>query len=404
MLHAFDKRLLEFIYRLTLHKKLMNSREMAQNITIRGKKVSERTIKRWLKHLRENHYFTYHLSIKFERLGLSSLALTVYGLRNPALLDVIPYKIYLMKGVDFRTHQECFFVNYKIPNEMFQEFCNFWRDAKSRKLIEDFTVFKVKHVTALYSPFHEMISSNGTIKAIKTCDDRFINLLKDNLHNERKTKFSAPFVVLTAAEYLKDFASPRKIWERLNEKFGEDVCYLPKKCPSVKGLKIRKNTIGVGVSCIQQVLKYLHENSEDFLQQIRIAYGPLYRENINLQFILKLKDEQTLLELIRTISKKSLHVVVYCLDPRNLFTIELVTNGKLVADVFMDISKAMLKTRVNRAILFDYADSSNFWEGKTKGWLKQHYHKLFDPKTTSWKYDSRKYLQELDRLSVKSRE
>jgi len=403
-LHTFDKRLLEFMYQLTLHQKLMTHKEMSQVITIQGEKVSERTIKRWLKYLKENHYFTYHPSIKFEQLGLQSVVIILYGLKNQSILDIIPYKIYLMRGTDFKINQDCFFINYKIPIGNFEKFCDFWRVARTKGIIENFSVFEIEQVTALYSPIHKMISPNGSISATEADNNYFLDLLETRLNKiEKKSKFSAPFMTLVAIEYLKDFASSNKVWEQLYKKFGDDIWLLMKKCPTIK-LQIKKRSSGVGIMCVQKVLRYLRENSDSLIQQIRLAYGPLYAKNVNLQITFKTKDKPTLLSLIRKISKFSLSIIFYHLPLRNVAMLELVTSGELVSDILLNIKNAALKSKVNRLIWFDYKDSSNFWESKKESWLKLKHQDLFDPETVSWRYDSKKYLHEINMLSTKSRE
>jgi hypothetical protein len=405
-LHTFDPKLLEFMYQLTLHQKLMTPKEMSQNITIQGQKVSERTIKRWLKHLKENHYFTYHPSIKFERLGLQSVVIILNGLGNQSVLDIIPYKIYLMKGTDFKTNQDCFFINYKIPIGNFEKFCDFWKAAKTKGLIENFSAFEIEQVTALYSPIHKMISPDGSIKAIEAEADNnyFLNLLETRLNKiEKKSSFNAPFMTLVATEYLKDFASPNKVWAQLYEKFGDDVWCLIKKCPTVN-LRIKRRSSGVGIVCVQKAQRYLRENPDHLMQQIRLTYGPLYAKNVNLQITVKTKDKPTLLSLIRKISKFSLSIIFYHLPLRNVAMLELVTSGELVSDILSNIKNAMLKSKLNRFIWFDYKDSSNFWESRKESWLKLKHQELFDPKTVSWKYNSKQYLDALNKLSTESRE
>jgi hypothetical protein len=400
VLHAFDKRLLEFIYQLTLHKKLMNSREMAQNITIQGKNVSERTIKRWLKHLKENYYFTYYPSINYKCLGLNSTGLILLGLKQTSVLDTIPYKTYLMKGVDLKAHENCFFANYRIPEGKFDEFSNFWKTAKNKGIVKDFFVFKLRQIITTYSPIHEIIGPLGTLTVSnnsKVIPSEFVEKImrtESKLNNRTKV----PLIVPVLLEHFKDCASSKKIWHRVKEKFGDDIWPIIKKSHTL--IKIKKQTDGTGIKCVQHTLKFLYQNFDEFFQQMKFVYSPLYSKNINLYFVLKLKNPQNLKDLVASLLHKSLCVITYKTHENGLVILDIVTNSESIASIVSTISGLTVRSKLNRILLMDYADSSNFWENKTKGWLKQHYHELFDPKTVSWKYDHEEYLNKLRQLSI----
>jgi hypothetical protein len=372
---------------------------MAQNITIQGQKVSERTIKRWLKHLKENHYFTYYPSIKYECLGLSGVNLILLGLKQTSVLDIIPYKTYLMKGVDLKTHEQCFFANYRIPQGTFEEFCKFWKTAKNKGVVKDFFTSKLKQIITIYSPIHKIIGPLGTLTVSDNSEGVPSEFVEKIMCAEPKlNQVKAPLIVPVLLEHFKDYVSSKKIWYSVKEKFGDDAWSIIKKSHSL--IRVKKQTDGIGIKCVQHTLNFLYQNFDEFFQQMKLAYGPLYSKNINLYFVLKLKEPQNLKDLVTSLLRKSLCVITYKTYKDGLVILELVTNSESMASIVSMISGLTVRSKLNRMLLIDYEDSSAYWENKTKGWLKQHYHELFDPKTVSWKYNSEKYLDALEQLSI----
>jgi len=399
-LHTFDPKLLEFMYQLTLHQKLMTPKEMSQNITIQGQKVSERTIKRWLKWLKTHHYFTYYPSIKYECLGLTGIGLILLGLKQTSVLDTIPYKTYLMKGVDLKSHENCFFANYRIPEGTFNEFCNFWKTAKNKGIVKDFFAFKLKQIITAYSPIHKIVGPLGTLTVSDNSEGIPSEFVSEMMCAEPKlsNQTKIPLIVPVLLEHFKDYASSKKIWHKIKEKFGDGAWSIIQKSHTL--IKVKKQTDGAGIKCVQHTLKFLYQNFDEFFQQIKFAYGPLYSKNINLYFVLQLKNPQNLEVLVTSLLRKSACVITYKTYRTGQVILELITNSESVASIVSLVSSLAARSKLNRVLLMDYGDSSAYWENETKGWLKQHYHELFDPKTVSWRYDSEKYLSELKQLSV----
>ncbi|MCD6476890.1 MAG: hypothetical protein J7K26_01835, partial [Candidatus Aenigmarchaeota archaeon] len=70
-----DKKLLQLLYFLALNQKYMNSVEIANKFNIKGKKVTDRTIRRWLSFLRKTVYFSYYLDMCEEAFGLMNVCI-----------------------------------------------------------------------------------------------------------------------------------------------------------------------------------------------------------------------------------------------------------------------------------------------------------------------------------------
>lgn len=396
-LSKFDSKLLEFIYQLTLHQKLMNPREMSHIISIQGKKISERTIKRWLKYLRKE-YFTYYPNINYEQLGLKRMILFLNEPKNPELTKIIPYKSYIMSGKNLTENCESLVIHYLVPYEKTKEFKQFWKYALKNKLVGSFICFEVKEgskTTTLYSPIHKIITSDGYLNFCKDFDNSyFTRLFSENLKYKGKLKLNEkiiknPLIVPILIEYFREHISSKKVWYNLKEKFGDNIWSY------IKDIKVRNKKLdGVGISFVYKTIRQLHNTFDDFFSQIRIQYGPLYsNKNINLYVMLRL-DPGKIIEFIDKISKYSLYTVVYQSQDSNVFLLDIVTNATGKSKINAEILPKFAEK--NREILLDYDKSSFHWDSSK--WLKVNYHNLFCPKTLSWKYDSKAYLKKLDEL------
>jgi len=399
-LHTFDKRLLEFMYQLTLHQKLMTHKEMSQVITIQGEKVSERTIKRWLKWLKTHHYFTYYPHVIPERIGLVKCVVLITGLKDCKVLDIIPYKTYSMLGTELNTFERIFTTHYNVPQNYLQDFESFWRKAQRHGLVDNYKILKLQCSNALYAPVHQLVNGDGRIDLSKSMstplglENLNHEMLDTDIHSEiKKNPFLIPFLI----EYYKANTSSRKVWCSMKQKLAERIW------DYIKDVKIKnKKSNGKGVHFAHRTLEYLHKNFNLFFRQIRVAYGPLYRDcNVSFCAVLNLKDKSDTEDLLKEMIKHSLFMTYNRpVNGKRLF-LEVVTNTVGLNEIIGILSNWQ-SIKINEIVLFNYARSSEYWEDKTSGWLKQHYHELFDPKTVSWRYDSEKYLQELQQLSTDS--
>jgi hypothetical protein len=403
-LHTFDKRLLEFMYQLTLHQKLMAPKEMAQVITIQGKKVSERTIKRWLKWLKAHHYFTYYLYTNYPKIGLVNANCILRGVKDDRIVKIIPFQDYLMKGIDMTRTKDCFFISYLMPQKNISDLKEFCKKAIKLNLIESYDIFETKQITTLYSEKHRIINEHGNVISHKLdLDTYFENLLQSKVcknHSIGVDDYAKknPIVVPLMLEYLKDHASFKTAWSKMKSKLGEGIW------DYVGDLKTKlKKSDGAGIVYVQKTMRYLHTNLKDYFTQVRVSYGPLYSgENVNLYVFLKLKKKEQIIDLAREISKNSIYVLVNELNDRNMDVgIDFVTNNKFASEILSTIIPKYADTSKSNSIMWlSYHCSSPYWESTTKNWIRFNYHRLFDPKTVSWKYDSKKYLDELKQLSA----
>jgi hypothetical protein len=374
----------------------MTPKEMSQNITIQGQKVSERTIKRWLKWLKTHHYFTYYPHVITERIGLAKTVVFLSGLKNHRILDIIPYKTYSMFGTELNSLRKTFVVHYALPKEYLKNFEKFWRKVLDKGLVDDYKVLKLKCSRAFYAPIHQLVNEDGKLDLPKdsgfNTDTLAYETLDVEMHHEIEKN---PFLVPLLIEYYKAYISSKKVWHESKQKLSENIW------DYIRDGRVRsKKSDGSSICFVHRTLDFLHRNFNVFFKQIRMAYGPLYRDNnITLCIALDLKKGTCATDILRAISAQSLFMAYNesFAEERKLF-LEVTTNTEGMNEIFHIVSNFTNIGKVSKMVLLNYAKSSQYWEDKTKGWLKQHYHELFDPKTVSWSYDSEKYLSELKQL------
>ena len=120
---------------------------------------------------------------------------------------------------------------------------------------------------------------------------------------------------------------------------------------------------------------------------------------MNIILILRLKNDFDLVQVLREICAKSIYLVYFKVSKSNKIILDFVTNSK----EFMNIIDDVLFKYANehKIIYLDYHKSKKYWG--TKNWLKLKYHELFDPKTTNWRFEIKKYLAQLKLLSPAER-
>ena len=402
----FDKKILEFMYNLTRRQSFMNSVEIANSVLVSNKKISDRTIRRWFNHLKKN-VFTYYPYIKYESLGLIPVIVQISDLKNEKLLDIIPHKIYLVKGVTFKNFENSYLTMYLLPIARLEEFKIFWNTALEKDLIKDLHIFVSRTPIAYYSPFHKIVNHKGHLEFPheSELDNSYFNsILHKNISSKHKVKLHPkiadnPFIIPVIFEYFREHKSSKKVWAKLKEVFGDSI-WDNISSPRVKRIKSEN----LGVAHIQKIMRDLHENFDDFFQQIRIQYDPFaFNENVAFYLFLKLKNKKQIIEFSEKISKNVLSVVVFPSINENedltLFYI-LTSNSKMVHILSNILTEYRAKHIENKIFLIDYPKSAKYWREETnfQETYKQNFYRLFNPKTLTWNYDHKEYLQNLNRL------
>lgn len=402
-LSPLDKKLLEFMYFLATDQEFMNSVKISKKLSKKGKKVSDRTVRRWFNYLQKScfDYFPYP---KYKNLGLMPITMIVCNLKVDKVLNIIPYMMYIQKGIGFKSSKMCkdyFLLMYLIPPDKISDFKKFWDFVCSKGLAEYYDLMEFRTPIDYYSPLHKILKQDGTLDfstEYAPNNTQFINKLKENLDCSHEIKIHKginknPMIIPIILEYFREFWSSNKVWHSIKGKLKNSTWEY------IKDIKKRKKkTDGVGIRHVQESLAYLQENFNDFFQQIRVVYEPLYSGKNNTLFLsLKHKNKESIIKLSKILSENSLLLTVYppinIKDTTTLFYI--VTDNKKVVKILNDILPFIADSKRNITIFRDYERSSKYWNRLN---LKIDYKNLFDPVTLSWKYASNEYQKELSKL------
>jgi hypothetical protein len=394
--HPFDKKLMEFMYFLTRNQKIMSSIEMSKCVKINGKPVTDRTIRRWFKVL-QNNVFSYFPNPKHECLGLVPNYVHLINLNDESILKIIPYLSHVEIGVDLKAAKPVYLAQYFIPLHGLKKFNKFWCKVRSDKLVDNFHVYKSRSATAIYSPFHKIIMKDGNLHFPEDSvidNSYFISLLKKHLNNESCCKIhhivvENPLITLILYKLFKfRYHSSHKLWYELKKEFGNTIWNYIKN----RRIRAEKNDYK-GIKYVQQMLRIIHNNFDQILQQLRLSYQYFCMgEKTCLYFILKLKNQEEILKISRELSKHTLQLLVHPPLEKKDYTIfyALTSNSQL-----QHLFSILLACNTGLRILVKDVEKS----AKLDVEIKHGFKALFDPETCAWKYDHTDYMQQLDSLA-----
>lgn len=390
---VFDAKLMEFMYSLTLYKEFMNSQKISKVIKIGGKKVTDRTIRRWLTFLREGRKFNYFLNAKHNILGLNSIWVLVSGVKNKNVFDIIPFLTYIVKGWCLFSLEESYIAQYYIPYKQVNEFTNFWKSAKEKGIIKDVILSRVKPSISIYQPFHRVLDSNGVFKYQNDPNEYFLKLLEMGLREEYSPDLHPliqehPLLVPIMSEIFGEHLSSYKLWDNMKQKLGEQIWdYMPPK------LRRRKKE-GAAIKYVQHLISLIHSNFDEFIQQVRVSYTPIYINNTGVYLFAKSKDNSEILRFANMVGRHSVQTVISpAVGKRDYHVFYLVTQFNSLTKILNSLKFSDIN--IGRLFVQDIEFVKDVGT-----YSKINYAKAFDPTNLSWKYDHKRYMKELKNLSI----
>ena len=394
-LSKFDPDLLEFMYLLTRKQRYMNSLEISKYLSSCGKRVTDRTVRRWFDYLHK-YKFDYFPYPRYNTLGLAPVwILTDF---NENVLKIIPYKVAIVSGIDFHNLERCLLCLYLIPPNHLSDFKKLWSVALSRRIVKHCHIFDISSAIAFFSPFHKIVNEDGLVNFPEDYDidnSYFTGLLKKCLETEKKFELDKriimnPLTVPIILEYFRGHMSSRSIWNSFERKLGAKVWdYI--NAPRIK----RERKKGAGIRLVQEIMKGLHDNFYDFFQQVRVVYYPFYtNENNMFYMILKLRRRKDILPLSELLSRHSLSIVAYppLEKESKIIVYYVITNKKETLNIVGDLIQPYIDKSFDNKIVYEDVEKSLKY-GRP---LKIDYHELFDPETCTWKFDAKAYAKKLE--------
>ena len=188
-----------------------------------------------------------------------------------------------------------------------------------------------------------------------------------------KTIKHNPFILPVLFTQNREHWSSVKIWNDIKERLGDDIWVYLKK--------IKRRSDAVGVRYLQRTLKSMYnEFRNELLKQVIIEYNPLFIDKyVTAIFILDFKDDSSLINFVKEISKRCM--VLYVYPPQSnhkKVMIYVITSHSEIHDIITDIAG-------------NYGVERILWKSKMKfeqTWgrnlAKFKYENIFDPVKCEW--------------------
>jgi hypothetical protein len=402
-LDYFDPKLLKFMYFLVTRQRFMNSVQIADELRINGEHVTDRTVRRWMTFLNNERNFNYFINAKHESLGLMPIFVLMHNLKKTKVLDIIPYLAYVEYGICLGKMDNGFLVEYFLPPENLKKLKLFLDDCVNRGFMDNYEVHPCCSAIALYSQFHKVVDKDGNLRFENNNEKEltyFTGLLEQKLNKRIKCGIHPgikrnPLIVPLLCEHFREASlSSKKAYGLLKERVGE------KMWDYFRDLKIkRKRNCGACVKFIQKTIKYLHENAEDFVQQVRISYTPLYLgENVGVYLIVRLKENRSVVDFAMEVAKKSLQLLVHPpYNRKGQMIFFIITNFRALVEILNEILPKYIDPSPNNKLFLRDLHKTRFWQ-ESKLHNKINYCDVFDPVNVKWKYLHQEYMSKLKKM------
>jgi len=171
----------------------------------------------------------------------------------------------------------------------------------------------------------------------------------------------------------------------------------------------REKRAGCGIRHVQNTMKEMQNNFGEFFQQMRVSYNPLYTHHSTMFYMmLKLKTREDIVPLSELLSKHAISIVAY--PPRDakssLMMYYILTNAKESVNIISDLIQPYIdKSFDNRVITEDFKGTARYRDPNMRHWkehyMMSNYHKLFDPSTCKWKFDTKAYAKKLNAAGIR---
>ncbi|HIH13746.1 MAG TPA: hypothetical protein HA224_00655 [Nanoarchaeota archaeon] len=372
-LNPFNKELLEFLYALTLQKRILTAKQAGP---LAG--VSDRTARRWFSFLRKQ-CFDYYNYIDSRSIGLEYHEVLLFNVKNEQIYSIIPHRTYLMKCIDLAGLKPFTQISYWIPKESMAEFEMFWRAVEKTGLAS----CKVMHLeprAIYYSPFHKTLSSAGINHDYADADYGFFSkILADR---KEKQVFEPLLIPLIFESFLENW-NARIIWFNIKQKIkGKEKAYFGRQSDAPDEIKI---------NIIREKLNYLCDNYEKFIRQADIDYAPFNSDG----FITVLLYFKCNSDIAKLAEKTACHTTrLYVRKSEKITSFYFMTDALGFNKILLDLAGAGCS---NMHVSIKNSGATSHYYKKRK--IKFPYNDIFIPETCGWKFELNKYLHELEKLS-----
>ncbi len=269
----FDHRLLKLVGFLARQSAWLSANEMSEQFRLDGKTVSIRTIYRWLGYLRKRA-FVYYPYPRANLLALQEVIVRIHGLRNPAILRIMPFGASFKVEIDLPEGAPVVSQGYWVPGSSMSEFGAFWQSAVETGLADHVELFESRNSHFIYSPFHHLIREDGVVELREPVDNGFFgSILKRNLERPFEVKLgkayaSSPLLIPLVLEHIWEHFSSRQLWRAIRARGEAQIARF------ADGQFARYlHRPGAAMQLLQQQWEELLQRFEEVFIQARVNYG-----------------------------------------------------------------------------------------------------------------------------------
>ncbi len=382
---------------LTRRQAWLSPLEISNRFKLDGGRVSARTVHRWFSVLRENGGFVYYPYPRANVLGLSDVLLTVHGLRNPAVLGILPFgssfnvEVGLDKGESFIRQ------GYWVPATAMRDFREFWKAARDLDLLEDVELYTSRNTHFIFSPFEDMTTEDGSAVWSRPADNsHFKSLIQRDFQEPFEVRIgelmsASPLIVPLVVEHIWEFYSSRQVWEAIGQKGVSRVWAFTKGLPA---RNVRKP--GAALHFLQQQWDNLMQHFEEVFVQPRVFFDwPSLRNSAFLTVMMKGASSQAMLEAVIRMSERSIYT---SLKPSVEHDGWCHVNCFLPSDQFAPVARIIGEYHSGDSPpLVTVQDRAATLELFQPSFCKLDW-SLFDPSNISWTFHGDDYLERLKTL------
>ncbi len=393
----FDQRLMKLLTFLTRRQAWLSPSEISNEFMLDGGKISARTVHRWFSMLRENGGFVYYPYPRANVLGLSDVLLTVHGLRNPAVLGILPFASSF--NVEVRLDRAESFVRqgYWVPATAMKQFREFWKTTRDLDLLSDVEIFTSRNTHFIFSPFEDVTTEDGSAIWTRPANNSYFKkLIQQDFHDPFEIRISellseAPLIIPLVVERIWEFYSSRQVWQAIGQKGVARVWRY------VKGLRARDlQKPGAALHLLQEQWDSLMQHFDEVFVQPRVFFDwPSLRNSAFLTVMMRAASPQAMLEGVIRMSERSIYTSLkpsVDLDGRchvNFFlpSDQLAPVAKIIGEYHSDDSPPLvtIQDRTATLELFQPSFCKLDWS-------------LFDPSNLTWTFRGDDYLERLKTL------
>ncbi len=382
---------------LTRRQAWLSPSEISKDFTLDGGKISPRTVQRWFRILRETGGLVYYPYPRANVLGLSDVLVTVHGLRNPAVLGILPFGASFSVEVGLDKGESFVRQGYWVPATAMREFGQFWKVAGDLDLLTNVEVYTSRNTHFIFSPFEDVTREDGAAIWSRPADNAYFKtLIRRQFLEPFEVRIgelisAAPLIVPLVLERLWEHYSSRQVWQAIEQRGMIRVL------AHAKGLRARDlRKPGAALHLLQQQWDHLMQHFEDAFVQPRVYFDwPSLRNSAFLSVMMRAASSEAMLEGVCRMSERS---IITTLRP----SIKL--DGRCYASCFLPSDQLAPVARIigeyhsgDSPPLVTIQDRAATLEMFQPSFCKLDW-SLFDPSHLSWNFGGDAYLERLKAL------